>query len=300
MAGLTPSVPATGRRGVSRNWMWTASAAASLLLAFVVYRVVDAPPDTPHAMAVANLETASMAEPASGAARADQAFGAAEQADAVALVPLPNETETVELSELFLDGDIPEPGELIARLVEQDGELQLVQYTVVDVARAFDEVQVLLRQQHIKSMTAEAAEVTIADAKDRLVGIFVEASESQLAEVIHSLSGDEDFVVDVSTYAEAQSANSFGSAPLYRAAPPEDRQQPSSVATQPKAAAESSDAESAPSGVAIASPVPVEDVESLKQGSRARAAPQAQTRNVQSQEARRRVLIVLHSDSESR
>ena len=94
-------------------------------------------------------------------------------------------------------GQRPQIGDLLKSIVHEGNQVQIVQYTVVDVVEAFGEAQVLLEQNGIETITGDQQAAQRATGpSEKFYAILVDAPDDKVGSTLSALQGA-DFVHEV-------------------------------------------------------------------------------------------------------
>lgn len=97
------------------------------------------------------------------------------------------------LKDLVKNGRGLQSGELLSYLDQKDGEPVVVEYVVADIDRAFGEVQVLLSKNGIRALS-DGKLVPPEAGEQRVVAIYVEADEQQVASFVDEVQQQRSYV----------------------------------------------------------------------------------------------------------
>jgi hypothetical protein len=96
-----------------------------------------------------------------------------------------------DLEAAVSSGSPPQIGETLKRLVRDGEELRVVQYTVLDIRKAFGQMQVLLEENGIRTITPEGAVTSARPPQSgELLAIVVEASDEKLDIALTAMGSD--------------------------------------------------------------------------------------------------------------
>ena len=272
--------PATRPR---RYWIWSAATVAGLVLVvFVVQHNLIAPSATGVALREGDASPAAVAEslPAPTTAMAPSGFvppplSADATADGAARpMAAPRDAATRVLSPdlktleaAVAGGQRLQIGDVLKNIVHEGDQVQVWQYSVVDVVEAFGEAQVLLEQNGIETISgdpqlAQAA----ASAAETFYAIYVEAPDDKVGSSLAALRGAR-FVHEVAM-TDIDRLSQFPLPPPKPAAQVDDERGPESATTRkgepaappppaPAASGESNAAAAPATGEGIAVPIPL-------------------------------------------
>lgn len=180
---------------------WIVPTAACLGIAVGLYslsRFVD--PARNGDLGIAHTGTPTASESAPGAFSGVESFTtmtdsveALPPRTAAADAPLADTEPHIEvvdvdrLQALISSGELPSPGEVIPDFREIDGQLVLIEYSVVDVHEVLGQVQLILKENGIMSITPDGEVGEPVDSSDELYGIYVDAPSEQFVAAIAEL-----------------------------------------------------------------------------------------------------------------
>lgn len=192
---------AAAARPSRRYWVWSAATVAGLFAAIMTFQYVmhvNAPVGRVAATdqaAPAVAETRGAASPPRSAALPPPADPDFAEADAPPLAMAPaalDATADLEALEAAVSsGSPPQIGETLKRLVRDGEELRIVQYTVLDIRKAFGQMQVLLEESGIRTITPEGTVTTVRPLQSgELLAIVVEADDEKLGVALTAMGED--------------------------------------------------------------------------------------------------------------
>jgi anti-sigma factor RsiW len=197
-----------------RYWVWSAATVACLLLVvFIVQQNLNSPSATGVAHNERDAATpAAIAEPMSPPAttvspRDERPMPMGRDTAPDALLPPAAAPSNAAANELSADlkaleaavasGQRPQIGDLLKSIVHEGDQVQIVQYTVVDVVEAFGEAQVLLEQNGIETITGDQqAAQRSPGPSEKFYAILVDAPDDKVGSTLAALRGAE-FVHEV-------------------------------------------------------------------------------------------------------
>jgi hypothetical protein len=215
---LRPAAAGKPRHTSRRVWIYSAATAATALVAAALYQLSQ--PDAQLGALVADnrvsFTPAESPRPMRDAA-AGPMFDTAVDAPGVesARFPLPSaSTAVADSTGADLDGDalrswlqslerVPTEGELLARIETNQDQPVLVEYLVVDVGLALDQVQVLLAQNGIQSLNQDLQPSEAAEgSRGRSMVIYVDAPQEQMLTALNDVDRQLKNVVAVNSNAD--------------------------------------------------------------------------------------------------
>lgn len=136
------------------------------------------------------------------ASRTPELPAAADSASAVDDVPPPmamvlpaaQPEDAADLHDLEVavsSGSPPQIGETLKRLVREGEELRIVQYTVLDIRKAFGQMQVLLQENGIRGISPDGTVTVVRQPQSgEMLAIVVEAADDKLDGALTAMEGD--------------------------------------------------------------------------------------------------------------
>ncbi len=214
---LRPAAAGRPLRTSRRVWVYSAATAATALVAAALYQWSQPGPQSGALVADNRFATPAESPRPMRDAPGGPMFDTAVDAPGVESLqhPLPSaSTAVADSTGADLDGDalrswlqslerVPTEGELLARIETNQDQPVLVEYLVVDVGQALDQVQVLLARNGIQSLNQSLQSTEAADGtRGRSMVIYVDAPQEQMLTALNDLDRQLKNVVAVNANAD--------------------------------------------------------------------------------------------------
>lgn len=263
---------AAAARPSRRYWAWSAATVAGLFVAVLTFQYVmnaNAPIGGVAATeqaAPAVAETTGDASPPRSAALPPPSLPDVAAADAsppLAMAPadaaLDGSADLQDLEVAVSSGSPPQIGETLKRLIRDGEKLRVVQYTVLDIRQAFGQMQVLLEENGIRTITPEGAVMTARPPQSgELLAIVVEAIDEKLDVALTAMGEDSSVrgmlsseLADVTTFPLSEPETGLES--LLPPSPAAGGTRPKPAAVEPPPAEKATDPSDPPRGTAARS-----------------------------------------------